>query len=284
MSLYLFGLVLAAAVCHAGWNFVARRASGNMAVLWLGNTIAFLGMTPVAIVVLGRWPDMVGTSPTAIACVAVTGVIHALYFLLLGGAYQRGEISVVYPVARGSGIALTALGGNLLLGEQIAWAGALGIGAISLGILALAVPGWRGGARHGVPLALAVGATIPAYSLIDKVGVSVVHPVVYIWAMYGISDALLAVPVWRRFGGRLRSIARARWAASAGVGFGGMLTYLIILYAYTLGPVGYIVAARESSVVIGAGLGVAFLGERVTAWKGVGLGCVTVGLVCLRLA
>lgn len=284
MSGAVLALVLLAAVCHAGWNFAARRVSGNLAVLWLGGGSGCLAMTPVAAAILWRCPDAVAATPAAPLCVLATGAIHALYCILLGRAYERGEISVVYPVARGSGIALTALGGMLLLGEPISAAGAAGIAAVSLGILLLAVPALRAGVGHGLGLALGVGATIPAYSLIDKVGVGAVQPVVYIWAMYGLSSLLLWRHVRSRFAGQLGRIARDRCWTILAVGLGAMLTYLLILYAYTLGPVGYIVAARETSVVLGAGLGVAFLGERLTPVKGVGLGLVGAGLVCLRLA
>lgn len=283
MSPGVFGLVMAAALCHAGWNFAARRASGNLAILWLGGLVAFAAMTPVAAVVLLLWPHTVAATPVSLACTAATGLIHALYFLFLGRAYERGEISVVYPVARGSGIALTAVGAALLLGETISAVGAVGIAAVSAGILSLAMPVFTGGQVHGVGLALAVGATIPVYSLVDKVGVGLVQPVVYIWAMWGICFVLLFRHVTVRFRGQLRRIARERTAVVLVVGFGGILTYLIILFAYTLGPVGYIVAARETSVLVGSLLGVVFLGERFTLSKATGLVLVVAGLVCLRL-
>jgi drug/metabolite transporter (DMT)-like permease len=281
LSPALLGLVLAAALFHASWNAVARHHSGHLAVLWLGALLAWVASTPFAITFL--WQSCGPATATGTACVLATGVIHALYFLALSSAYERGEISLVYPVARGSGIALTALGGAWLLDERLSLTGWVGIVAVSIGILLFAVPGWTTRGR-GLRQALAVGATIPAYSLIDKVGSSIVHPVIYIWAMYGITCLVLTVPVYWRFGGDIRHIARQRARGIAVIGLGAMLTYLIILYAYSMGPVGYIVAARESSVLFGALFGVLFLRERLTAWRAVALGAVLVGLVCLCLA
>ncbi len=280
MSPALLGLVLSAALFHASWNVVARQHAGHLAVLWLGALLAWIAITPLAVVLLWQSAPL---PMTAFACMLATGIIHVLYFLALSSAYQRGEISLVYPVARGSGVALTALGGAWWLDEELSHTGLVGIAAVSIGILLFAVPGWTTRGR-GLRQALAVGATIPAYSLVDKVGTGLVHPIVYIWAMYGISCLGLALFVFGRFRGQIRTIARQRVGGIALIGLGSMLTYLIILFAYRMGPVGYVVAARESSVLFGALFGVLFLKERLTAWRVTALAAVLVGLVCLRLA
>ncbi len=283
MSPALLGLVLVAALCHASWNTVARHHEGHLAVFWLGTLLAFVAITPFAVAIIWRSPAAIPFTGTAVACMLATGVIHGLYFLALSAAYQRGEISVVYPVARGSGIALSAMGGSWLFDEHLSVTGHMGIAAVTIGILLFAVPGWTTRGR-GIRQALAVGATIPAYSLVDKVGSGLVHPVVYIWVMYGLTCGVLALPVYRRFGPSITMLARERARGIAVIGLGAMLTYLIILYAYGLGPVGYVVAARESSVLFGALFGVLFLHERLSAWRLAALGWVLVGLVCLRLA
>lgn len=281
MSPTLLGLVLAAALFHASWNAVARHHSGHLGVLWLGALLAWLVITPVAGTIL--WQGGVSFSTDAALCLLATGVIHGLYFLALSSAYERGEISLVYPVARGSGVALTALGGAWLLGEEVSNTGWLGVAAVSFGILLFAIPGWTKRGR-GLRQALAVGATIPAYSLVDKIGTGLIHPVVYIWGMYGLACIVLIWPVQRRYGGTLMVIARQRARGIAIIGIGAMLTYLVILFAYTMGPVGYVVAARESSVLFGSLYGALFLRERFTLWRLAALSAVLAGLVCLRLA
>jgi len=275
-------LVLLAALCHAGWNFAARRASGNFGILWLGICIASVCMTPIALFVARDTGWETIPTPTAWVCVVATGVIHAVYFVLLARAYEGGDISVVYPVARGSGIGVTAVLAGLFLGEEIGLTGGAGIALISVGILAM---GWprRDGPRPNLIMALAVGATIPAYSVIDKVGVSLVHPVVYVWLMF-VQSALLTAPrALRRHGDQLRRALGSYLRPALIVGLGSMTTYLTILFAYRLGPVSYIVAARELSVVVGAGLGVAFLGERLTGTKALAIVAIALGLVALKV-
>jgi multidrug transporter EmrE-like cation transporter len=180
--------------------------------------------------------------------VLLTGIVHALYFLLLGRAYERGEISVIYPIARGSGICLTALMAQYVLGESISFVGVLGIAAICLGIAFLAVPAWINQRSQGMGLALGVGLTIPLYSIIDKIGTHLVPAVIYIWAMYLLTSLLLGP------------------------------------FAFGLGPVGYIVAARECSIVIGVAAGILWLGESWNRWKLAGVSTVTMGMIFLRLA
>lgn len=284
MSLSLLGLVLLAAVCHAGWNLATRQQQGNLCVLWLGGGIATILFTPFA--ALRAWVglDPWATTPAALTCMGLTGLIHAVYFVLLGRAYERGEISFVYPIARGSGIGLTAWLAFGLLGESLSGTGILGIAIVSSGVLLLAVPAWMRGRSHGLGLALAVGATIPLYSIVDKIGTHLVPPVIYIWAMSLITTLVLAPWMLRHGPAPVLAVWRRGWRAICGIGMGAMLTYLLILYAFSLGPVGYVVAARESSVVIGAAAGVLWLGEHLDRWKVAGVSAITLGLVCLRLA
>ncbi|MEE2658278.1 MAG: EamA family transporter [Candidatus Latescibacterota bacterium] len=283
MSPTLFAIVIGAAFCHAGWNFAARRAAGNLAVLWWGCCAGAVAMAPLSWL---AWPeDPFVYDGLALFCIGATGVIHAFYFLLLGKAYEQGEISVVYPLARGSGVALTPIGAVLILRESVSNLGAAGIACVVAGILLISLPVLARGLRgHGIGMAVGVGATIPAYSLIDKVGVGRVSPVIYIWLMYLLSSLLLYPFVRRQFGKELISTLRQSWGLALLVGLGGMLTYLLILYAYTQGPVGYIVALRECSVVVGAALGVWLLKEPLPLNKVAGIALIVGGAVCIRLA
>lgn len=281
MTTPVFLLVLLAALCHAAWNFAARRVSGDFAVMWLGMVSAAVCLTPFALYLALHSGPAVLPSMLGWGCVAATGVIHAIYFILLGRAYEQGEISVVYPVARGSGIGITATLGWSVLGEPVGFLGAGGIALVSAGILTMGWPRQR--SRQGLGLALAVGATIPVYSIVDKVGANQAHPVFYLWTLYVIAAALTAPRAVRRHGPSLRHSYAVLLRPALVVGLGSMGTYLIILFAFRLGPVSYIVAARELSVVVGAALGVLFLGERLTASRAAAIAAIAVGLVALRL-
>jgi len=283
MALGVVLLVLLAAVCHALWNFAARRVSGDFLVIWLGIVLGCAALLPFAIVVAIRSGVRPWMTPAAVGCMLATGIIHVAYFILLGRAYREGEISVVYPVARGSGIGLTMLLAWLLLRENISALGATGITLISAGILAMGIPAFKSvhGAR-GFKHALCVGTSIVAYSLVDKVGVSKVNPVPYICIMYLIMSALLWPLVLRGRGGEVRKAVRTNLRYILVIGIGSIGTYLMILFAFALGPVSYVVAMREFSVVAGTFLGVLVLKERLTLVKTLAIAAITLGMICIK--
>ncbi|NKB70193.1 MAG: EamA family transporter [Candidatus Latescibacteria bacterium] len=283
MSGRVWALVLVSAVCHAGWNFYARRISGHIGLLWLAEATALLVLLPLGGWVLWRDGGAVSWSWLGAGCILATGLLHALYLYLLGRTYARGEISVVYPVARGTGVGLTGLAAWVLLGEGVSSWGGLGIGLVLMGIALMSYRGRRGGPRaEGVGMALGVGGVIACYSLVDKMGVGLVQPVVYIGGMYLVTVLAMAPFVARSFGGQLRTLGRAHIDALLVIGLGSSGTYLMILFAFQAGPVGYIVAARESAVIIGALLGVVLLKEPLTPTKGLAIAAIGLGLFCIK--
>ena len=287
MSGFTFGIVLLAAVLHACWNFAARQAAGRFPVLWLGQCAGLAFLLPL---VIGHWmlADNTGRllTPAGLGCTLSTGLIHGAYFHLLARAYQLGEISIVYPVARGSGIGLTALFAVLLLKEPITANGMIGIALISSGILLMgrAALKQRNGASSGVGMALCVGATIVGYSLIDKVGVAHVAPIPYLFFMSLISTGVLAPFVLSRYRGDLKNIWREYKTHILVIGVGANGTYLLILFAFQTGNVSYIVALREFAVVIGSALGVLLLKETMTRPKLIAIIAITLGLIFIKLA
>jgi len=285
VSLNLFLLVLLAAVLHAFWNYAARKAQGNLRVMWLGLCAACLLCAPVILgLQTARGPEAGGASAPAALFVLATGLLHAAYFLLLAWAYRAGELSVVYPVSRGTGVGLTALAAPVLFREVLSAAGAAGIAAIVAGIFLF---GRRpaGGPRRapGLLQALGVGCIIAAYTLTDKAGVTRVRPVLYIWLMSLVCVLAMAPVVLRAARGGWGESLRRYKREILIIGFGSMGTYLIILHAFTRGPVGYVVAVRELSVVAGAVLGFVFLREPVTARKIAAMGLVVLGAVLIKL-
>lgn len=287
MSIELFVFVLLSAVLHAAWNFVARRNAGDLTVFWWSLWVSGLVLLPfvAGVAVSLGTAGFLSMMADGWLYIVATGVIHAFYFLLLARAYQHGEISLVYPIARGSGIGLTGFLGWLLLGESLTPFGVSGIALICIGILSLGVPVlvYTRDARRGFVSALGVGATIVSYSLVDKVGVSIVHPVLYIFCMFMLSAALVTPLVAARDRGRLWRKLAETWRAAVLIGVGSTAAYLMILFAMTMGQVGYIVALREFAVVLGAVLGFVFLKERVTLMKVCAVLMIVAGLVCIKL-
>jgi multidrug transporter EmrE-like cation transporter len=118
MNLTAFTLVVAAGCLHAIWNLAAKRLSGNIGVFWLGLWLVALVLVPLAL--LGNYEIV---NATALPFMVATGLLHAVYFGLLAAAYRHGELSIVYPLARGTGVAGTGLAAWVLVGERISWVG-----------------------------------------------------------------------------------------------------------------------------------------------------------------
>jgi len=280
MELTVFVLVLTAAFLHALWNFAARRASGNLAVMWLGLFMASIFCLPF---VLGIWPAMESIR-SALPYILATGMIHTFYFGLLSKSYKEGEISLVYPIARGSGVAGTSLAAPIFINEDISSLGTIGIVAISFGIIALGMQrsNSKKQFRSGI-FALLVGCTIVGYSLVDKVGVGRIHPIFYIFSMFILSAFFLSPYILINH----RETCKDAWKNMKRyiflIGPGSMVTYLIILFAFQFGKVSYIVAVREFAVVIGSALGITILGERLTGRKLLGISAITLGLILVKL-
>ena len=280
MTFPVFILVLTAALLHALWNFAARKASGNFAVMWLGLSVASILCLPFA---LAMRPSMESIR-SALPFMLATGMIHALYFGALSKSYEKGEISLVYPIARGTGVAGTSLAAYLLLNENISWVGALGISAISCGIVAVSLG--RANSQEqfkSAILALLIGCTIVGYSLVDKVAVGRIHPVSYIFSMFFLAALFLSPYVVLNHRAGCVDALRSMKGYILLIGPGSMGTYLIILFAFQFGNVSYIVAAREFSVVIGSALGILVLGESLTWKKVLGISVITLGLILVKV-
>jgi drug/metabolite transporter (DMT)-like permease len=276
-------LVLSAAVIHATWNAMAKGARDPMAMLWWAGVLSSLVLAPPSLYVLAR--D--GFSPRALPFVVATVILHSMYFFSLGKAYQTGDFSVVYPMARGMGVALVPMGAYYFFDERLSRLGILGIALIGLGIFVLH---WRRGAwsedallRPGTGWAIATGLCIASYSLVDKVGVSHINPLPYLWAMMLGSCVSLLPAVRARPGSMAREWRENRLA----VLLAGVLSpggYLLVLFAFRLSKAGYVVAGREVSIVISALIGSILLKEGRLPQRLLGAAVVAFGVVCVALA
>ena len=281
MSTALLLLILCAAFLHAVWNLFAKKTGGSLTVLWMGALVSTLATLPSAVAVQAGRP----LSQRGLVIGIISGFVHCVYWWGLARMYRRGDISLAYPIARGSGVMGTAIGSTLLLHESISPLGAAGIASVCAGVFALGFQRRSEPVRtRVVMLALLTGLTITGYSLLDDRGVDLVAPPVYLAIETGVGVLLLTLLGWRRLQVAAPTLypryKRAVWM----IGIGSPLTYLIILFAYSRGPVSYIVAVREFSVVIAALLGARFLNEKISALRWAGIALVVTGMVMIKLA
>ena len=281
MTILVFVLVIIAAGLHAGWNFAAKKVTGNLSVIWLGLCLASMLTWPGALLVYQSSP----LTREALLYMVATGVLHAWYFGFLARSYELGDLSLVYPVARGTGVAGTAVVALVLLHETLSVNGSIAIIAICMGTALVGFSHLHDDQGVAAYLhALHVGAIITSYSVVDKLGVGQVHPMFYISGMVTLAALLLTPYILWRKPAEWRHAWRHLKRYSCLIGIGSIGTYLIILFTFQLGQVSYIVATREFAVVIGSGLGFLLLKERFTVPKVIGITAITMGLVLLKIA
>jgi drug/metabolite transporter (DMT)-like permease len=277
-------LVVCAAVLHATWNALAKRAENQFAFLWSSVSLATLLLLPIG---LWRIPDEPDPS-AGLPFVAASIGIHALYFWALGRSYRYGDFSRVYPMARGLGVALVPLIALPVFGERLSWLGSFGIGLVVLGIagLGLTPSGPRShapGHGAGTVWALVTGLTIAFYSLVDKAGVARLHPMPYI-ALMGLGLAVVLAPVVLRDRPALTREWRVRWRTILVASAMNLTSYLLVLFAFRLSKVGYVVASRELSILFSTFIGSLWLGEGRLAPRLAAAAIVVAGVVCVALA
>lgn len=276
-------LVVAAALMHAVWNALAKRAQDQLAFLWSSVSLATLVLLPVG---LGGLPDG-GVPAAAVPFVVATIAIHAVYFFALGRAYRHGDFSRVYPIARGLGVALVPIVALLLFDEWLSPLGTLGVALVVAGIVSLSLT--AGGspslprAGRGTAWALLTGLTIAAYSLVDKAGVARLHPVPYL-ALMGLGMSLLLAPVVLADRGALAREWKVNWRTILLASSMNLTSYLLVLFAFRLSKVGYVVAARELSILFSAFIGSLWLGEGRLPARLAGASVVLAGVVCVAFA
>ena len=279
--------MLVSGFLHAVWNLLAKRASADAsgpAFVWLYSALSTVIFAPLAagVFVGGERLGAVG-----LLFVFGTGALHIGYFILLQKGYQVGDLSVVYPLARGTGPLLASGAAILLLGERagpVAWAGIL---LIVGGVFLLArEPGGGGRSprerRLGVVFGLLTGAFIAAYTLWDKhaVGGLSLSPVLYYWGSLLVQTIVL-LPVALRRREEIQGAWRARWPEALGVAVLSPVAYLLVLTALVFAPVSRVAPAREIGILFGTLLGGGLLEERDLGRRLLASLCMVLGIVAL---
>jgi uncharacterized membrane protein len=267
-------LALGAAVLHAGWNLAVKQSSADrFLTLWGQFTIAALLCAPF--VVVGLWRG--DLAPRAWAFVAISGAVHLPYAVFLARAYDHGEFSLVYPIARGGGAMLAALGGVLFLGDDLGFIRALGIAVIGAGLFLLA------GIRRSSALtsALIVAATIGVYSVSDAHGIRSSSAVYALATHLGTALTTTAFGLATGRGAAMRRTLVERWRPLTVTAAAVVVTYGLVQLAFRYAPVGYVSGLRESSVLLAALVGWRRLGDTGGRRRIIAAITIVVGLLVL---
>jgi len=260
-------LALGAATLHATWNLLLRRSSDAEAAAAVSAIAFVLVLVPFA---AATWDVDAG----AWKYVVPSGALELVYLALLGAAYRRFELSLVYPIARGLA-PVAALLYAVVVVDTVPSAGEVG-GVIVVAAGVLLVRGARG--SRGAALGLLIAGVIGAYTLIDRYGIQ--HANAFAYAMLVLLPSALLYPP---FVG-LRRVRSSLSPTTVLVGILSAAAYVLVLLALRLASAPAVAAVRETGVVIAAAFGAVFLHERVGAVRFAGAGLVVVGIALLALA
>ena len=284
MTLAALSLVLLAALTHASWNISAKYAAESRHFIWLFSAGSVLVYGPVVLaVVLVEQPVFETRHWLALAA---TSVLHLLYSLSLQTGYRHSDLSVVYPIARGTGPLLSFIGAAILLGEVPTAQSIAGLVLIVGGILLVAgiVGHHRRAPRVGVFYGLLTGALIAAYTLNDgwAVKVLLISPFLIDFTGNLFRMAILAPRAWRD---RAQVAVEARLYRRPViiVSVLGPLGYILVLFAMRMAPVSHVAPARELSTLVGAWFGSRLLREDSGPWRIAGAALIVAGVIALAL-
>lgn len=281
-------LVILASLIHASWNLLVKQAASVGPVfVFAYNLIACIAYAPWVFYLMLHGHGT-GWSWTSISCVLLSGLIHLAYSLCLQRGYQVADLSVVYPVARGTGPMLSTLAAFLILGETPTGQGVFGLIFIVTGIGLIATQGdfsafGRPSGQLAVRWGTATGGLIASYTVIDAYAVKAlgIAPVVLDW-FSNLLRFFLLLPLIITNPRRAFGTMHGFWWLAIGVGLLSPLSYILVLAALTSGaPLSLVAPMREMSMMVGALMGMVVLREPVGPWRLIGCGVLIAGVLLL---
>ncbi len=292
MSASALTLVILAGLIHAGWNIAAKRVGGDARFAFFSAVLLMIVWAPVGVGF--AWQQLPGWGPPEWAVVAVSGALHVAYYLTLLRGYREADLTVVYPLARGSGPLLSSWVAIVFLGEKLsAWGGA-GIVAVVAGVFLIAGgpalfravrdPARQARVGAGIRYGLATGVFIAAYTVVDGWGVKALgmSPILVDYVGNLVRIAILApLIVTMRTG--LVAVWRVQWKGALLVAAVSPVSYVLVLYAMQQAPLSHVAPAREVSMLFAALLGGHLLAEGDRLARFLGAACIAAGVMALAL-
>ncbi|MBE7369467.1 DMT family transporter [Ramlibacter pallidus] len=285
-------LVLLAGLIHASWNIAAKKAGGDIRFAAFTTAIVIVAWGPLGVWL--AWRHVPGWGAREWALVAASALLHSAYYLFLLRGYRKADLTVVYPLARGSGPLMSSVAAIVLLGERISALGALGIVAVVGGVFLVAGgPAlWRRGhdpaARErlhkGMVYGVVTGAFIAAYTVVDgyAVKIALISPILVDY-MGAVLRIFVLAPSVARDLPAARVHWRAQWKYALFVGIVSPISYVLVLYAMQVAPLSHVAPAREVSMLFAALIGGQLLGEGDRWLRLLGATCIAAGVMALAL-
>ena len=285
MTAFALALILAAAVIHASWNYFLKRSGGGTVFVWLFATLSALIYAPLTVAIIWWQKPVFGWQHYGL--MIASAVLHTFYYMLLDRGYRSGDLSIVYPIARGSAPLITVLCAVLLLQEQptaVAVTGALLIGGGAAALTGDPRKLRESGNLHAVGFALLTGCMIASYTLVDKVAVwaFMIPPLVQDWTS-NLGRVFLMTPMALKRKEEIRPTWQRAKKEIILVAVLCPLSYILVLTAMVFTPVSYVAPAREVSILVAALMGTHLLAESDGPRRLAAAGAMVAGVVCLAL-
>jgi len=292
VSFSALALVVLAGLIHALWNIAAKKAGGDVRFATFTGVLMALLWAPLGIW-LG-WDVLPTWGAVEWAFVLVSGILHVIYYIALLRGYRKADLTVVYPLARGSGPLLSSLVAILLLGERITVLGMAGIAAVVAGVFFIAGgpamfraahdPAKRARIHSGMRYGLITGVFIAAYTVVDGYAVKVVLMSPILLDYYGnFARLVFLVPTVLRDRATAAEHWRKQWKYAVLVATVSPISYVLVLYAMKTAPLSHVAPAREVSMLFAALIGGHLLGERDRFARLAGAALIAFGVMALAL-
>ena len=266
-------LALVAAVLHATWNIVVKQTGDRFLALWA----QFVFAGSFALIALLGWTAIDGRPNIAWWWSIFSGCGHLPYVMLLAKAYDKNDFSLTYPIARGAGALSAAILGLIFLGDDLSALSMAGIAIVIFGLWVLV----SGQPINSIFPALGVAATIGVYSVVDAYGARNSDAVAFALSVFVSGATTISIWALLTRAKDLRKFLASEWKPAAFGGTMSIVGYSMIVYAFTLAPVGYVATMRESSVVIAALAGWKYLKEDDHKRRLTSASVVVLGLIVL---
>jgi drug/metabolite transporter (DMT)-like permease len=277
-------MVLLAALSHATWNYWAKRAAASRHIVLLYSVASAVLYCPIVIWILVyerphfqliHWLSLLATA-----------ILHLAYSLLLQAGYRVSDLSLIYPIARGTGPLLSFIAATLVLGEPASSLSVLGVVLIVGGILLVSglASEPHKAPKAGIAFGLLIGVFIASYTINDGWAVKtlMISPFLIDWTGNLLRMVLLAPLALREPAEVMREIREYRTSILV-VGVLGPLGYILVLFAMKIAPIGHVAPARELATLVGSYFGVKLLKERMTPQRVIGAVLIVGGVVSLAV-
>ena len=285
-------LVIFAGLIHACWNIAAKKAGGDVRFSFFSSVVMMVVWAPLGLWL--AWQQVPAWGTLEWALVTVSGILHVVYFIILLRGYRKADLTVVDPLARGSGPLLSSMTAIAFMGEQLSALGGLGMAAVAGGVFLIAggpalfkgthSPEQTQRIRKGMLYGLLTGVFIASYTVVDgyAVKVALMSPILVDYMGNFVRLALL-LPAIARDPGQVRRQWKLQWKYAAIVGVLSPVSYVLVLYALQVAPLSHVAPAREVSMLFAALIGGHLLGEGDRLFRLLGAASIALGVMALAL-